>query len=140
MENATNDCFWLRYDGVYNFDTHSVIPKWVSHEGNFLFLNIFIDNTGVTGERWIFNTQGKGILVSEREVNHDFIDGESGWLLYDPNSLQIIGGAFCQDRTTFYCSPQFRHNTGIFSSCRPNGMSGIANFKLIRKGEMFAQQ
>ena len=102
---------WLSYDGVYNLHTHPFIPKWpkwISDEGNSLFLNVFIDETGVMGERWIFNTQGKGILVSEREVNHEFIDGESGWLLYDPSTLQIIGGAFCLDRDSFYCSREFR--------------------------------
>ena len=95
--------FWLSYDGVYNLHTHTFLPKWISDEGDSLFLNVFIDGTGVMGERWIFNTQGKGILVSEREVNHEFIDGESGWLLYDPNTLQIIGGAFCLDQNSFYC-------------------------------------
>ena len=103
--------FWLSYDGVYNLHTHTFLPKWISDEGDSLFLNVFIDGTGVMGDRWIFNTQGKGILVSEREVNHEFIDGESGWLFYDPNTLQIIGGAFCLDQNSFYCSREFRPST-----------------------------
>ena len=107
----------LRYDGVYSLDTNTFIPKWISDDGNTLFLNAFIDGTGVTGERWIFNTQGEAILVSEREVSHDFIDGESGWLLYDPNTLQIIGGAFCLDHNSFHCSRQF--NPSASPSLRP---------------------
>lgn len=119
---TTNDHFRLRYDGVYTFDTQTFIPRWISDEGDTLFLNFFIDRTGVTGERWIFNTEGKGVLVSEREVTHEFVDGESRWILYDPNTLQIIGGAYCFDRNSFYCSHEYRPTISPSLNLHPSGI------------------